>query len=68
MKLKQFKAWVIKHKRASFPVVNGLYLDYEDAKDEYDMIPEFDNNGCGKRDDYELIEVIVKEGQGGKTR
>lgn len=59
--LKKFNAWVIKHKKANHPVVGGICYTKIEAIDKYNDMPEFDNNGCGKRDDYEIIKVEVSQ-------
>lgn len=58
--LKPFNAWVIKHKKTNHPVVGGIYYINTEAIDDFNTMPSYDNDGCGKRDDYEIVKVIVK--------
>lgn len=60
VKLKQFYAWIIKHKKANHIVVRGIYQTKMEAEEDYNSMPELDNNGCGKRGDYEIKRVVIR--------
>ena len=44
-------------------VSHGLYWTKTDTQKDFDTMPIYDLDGCGKRSDYEIVRVSIQEYQ-----